>query len=708
MKRSFWNEVPLFRFIPVFIGGILTGIYFPQINLLIAIIISGGLFLCISALHFFSKKFHTFQYRWIFGLFSFILIYFLGLTLSLIHIEANYSNHFKRFQSDQLIGFIDKPLKEKDKTFQTIIKIISVKDSCWVRTTGNCLVYFEKNPLSENLKYGDLIFFNSIPSEVAPPSNPSQFDYKRWLSFNKIYHQAYLSNSSWKLLGHHYGNWLYDFAFSLRDKFLSVFRSYGIEGQDYAVLSALTLGYENDIDQEIIDAYSASGALHVLSVSGLHVGIIYYALNLLLNFLERKRVTRIIKFFAIALFLWFYALITGLSPSVLRSTIMLTVIVIGNTRAAPTNIYNSLAASAMGLLIYNPLYLMQVGFQLSFLAVLGIITLQPLIQNLWSAPNWLLHQIWMLIAVSVAAQTATFPLGLLYFHQFPVYFIFSNLFIIPLTNLIIFSGLALLIFAAFSVVAKPLAIILGALVHFVNTTVLAVEYLPYATIHGISISVIETWFIYLLICLLLLFVFDKLPGYLIGALCSIIILLGIQIKETMITRDRTLMVVYNIPKQSAISFINNTSCVFLSDSSLYTNRSKMLFSIYHDWWNKGIDEKTVTYVQDDTKYLSSDFVSIKNNLIQFNSKNILHLSNTNVLNHLKANPKLDLVILSNNLKLSLSDLLKKVKVSQIIIDSSNSYYKTKRWLKEAEQLKVNCYSVFEKGAFVLNANAKTL
>jgi len=125
------------------------------------------------------------------------------------------------------------------------------------------------------------------------------------------------------------------------------------------------LGYEEEIDQQIINAYSASGALHVLSVSGLHVGIIFIALNMFLSFMDRKRKAKIVKSFIIVLFLWFYALLTGLSPSVLRSAAMLSFVVIGMVSERKTNMYNTLAASAFLLLVINPYLLMQVGFQLS-------------------------------------------------------------------------------------------------------------------------------------------------------------------------------------------------------------------------------------------------------------------------------------------------------------------------------------------------------
>jgi competence protein ComEC len=703
MTTNFWNQTPLFRFLPVFIAGILAGISFNDVALVQILCLCIIPLLVLSCLYFFPKKFYTYRFRWLFGLCSFIMFYLLGWSLALINSENKYAEHFTHCRATEYIGVIDAPLNEKAKTYQTVLKITAVKEKNWKKVTGDCLALITKDSTASKLRYGDLIVFYCNPSEVTPSSNPAQFDYKRWLSFNKIYNQVYIGPEKWKLLGHHYGLWLYDFAFSLREKLLSIFRAYGISGQDYAVLSALTLGYENEIDQEIINAYSASGALHVLSVSGLHVGIIYFGLNLLLKFLDKKRKTKIFKSFIIIFFLWFYALLTGLSPSVLRSAAMLTFIVIGTMRTQPTNTYNTLAASAMFLLILNPYLIMQVGFQLSFLAVLGIIFLQPIISNWYSAPNWIMHQIWNITSVSIAAQTATFPLGLLYFHQFPVYFILSNLIIIPLTNFIILGGIILFLFSSVPIVAKILATGVGHMVHFVNSTVISIEHFPQSIIKGISISVFETWMIYFLIFSFILYLMNKEIRLGFATISLMVILFAFQIKETLQIHDQKMMVVYNVPKKSAITFIDNKECVFISDSDLANNRSMMLFNVYHHWWEQGINEEKVKYLNSPTdSCFQCNNIILRNHFIEFAGSKILHLNSLSLLNYSGDKIKIDFIILSNNLQVSLKQLVRKFEVRKIIIDSSNSPYKASKWMKEAEDLEINCYSVLQQGAFIFN------
>jgi competence protein ComEC len=235
--------------------------------------------------------------------------------------------------------------------------------------------------------------------------------------------------------------------------------------------------------------------------------------------------------------------------------------------------YNTLIASAIFLLSFNPYLIMQVGFQLSYLAVIGIVFLQKKIHAWYDAPNWFLGKTWDIISVSIAAQMATFPLGLLYFHQFPNYFLFSNLIIIPLSTIIIYGGICLLLSAPIASLAHIIGLILGELVHFLNDIVLSIEHLPYSLIKGISISVFDTWLIYILILSIVFYLMKKDPRLILASLLIIILLLASQISESIQLRNQRMITIYNIPKKSAITFIENKQCVFLADSDLVNNKA---------------------------------------------------------------------------------------------------------------------------------------
>ena len=368
--------------------------------------------------------------------------------------------------------------------------------------------------------------------------------------------------------------------------------------------------------------------------------------------------------------------------------------------------YNTLTASAICLLLLNPYLIMQVGFQLSYLAVMGIVLLQSKINAWYYAPNWFMRQVWGITSVSIAAQTATFPLGLLYFHQFPNYFLFSNLLIIPLSTLIIYGGILLLLFAPIASAAHLISVILGRMVHYLNEAVLQIEHLPYSIIKGISLSVPETWLMYIFIFCFIFYFIKNEWEYLLVSLCCACILLAYQIANSIKLKNQKMLVVYDVPKKSAITLIDSRQCVFIADSDLAANKSMMLFSVYHHWWERGINEDKVTCCNDSTNTcFQYNSIAFKKQFIEFAGNKILHLNSPSLLNYNSQQMKFDFIILSNNLRTSLKDVIKKFSAKQIIIDSSNSLYKASKWMEEAKQLRVPCYSVMKSGAFIFDADS---
>jgi competence protein ComEC len=699
---NYWNETPLFRFLLVFISGILPAIYFPFISLTVALIVCCTLLLVFFLLYFFRKKLYSYRNRWLAGAVSYAAVFIAGYLLTDLNSEKNYPSHFRNQKSaSAYMAFLEEPLAEKAKSYKTIIKIVSVFDhDQWKPATGNCIAYFAKDSSAVSLKYGDMILFQEKPVEVLPSANPSQFDYKRWLGFNKIFDQVFIPTGALKLLDHDRGNSLEAFSFSLRDSLLKIFSGNNLSGQDYAVLSALILGYEGDIDQETISAYAASGALHVLSVSGLHVGIIYIAINYFLGFLNYRRGTRLLKSILIILFLWFYALLTGLSPSVLRSAMMLSFIIIGKMTRQHTNLYNTLSASAFFLLVYNPFLIMQVGFQLSYIAVLGIILLQPPIYAWFDPPGWLLRQVWGLISVSIAAQVATFPLGLLYFHQFPVYFLLSNLVVIPISTLIIYGGILLLLISGWHLGAAVIGTITGCLVHCMNATVLFIEHLPYSLALGISLSLSEAWIMYITIGSFVTFLIKKDQKYFVIAGASVAVLFASQVIESWNLHHQKQLVVYSVKGKSVLNIIDGMENYISADDSFLLDRSAMLFNVYHYWWDCGLDENKVTTIHDGA--IPRGKILSYRNFIQYENFKIVRVSDTVMLTNADGKIEVDFLILSQNVKARLKSVLKHFTCRFLVIDSSNSLSRSSGWMKESKELGIPAYSVLSQGAFVFN------
>ncbi len=702
---NYWNETPLFRFLLLFIAGILLAVYNPcfsfQSALMTFIILTAGFFIQ----YFLRRKIARYRGRWFQGIWSYICVFFMGYLMTMLATEKSYPAHFRNFRNTSgFIGYLTEPPKEKTNSYKTIVEILFVLEGTeWKRASGNCLTYMSIDASSSNLRYGDLIVSEVNPVEVLPPSNPSQFDYKRWLGFHGIYDQVFLSSGKWKLLERHFGNPIYEFSFGLRKHLLDVFETNHITGQDHAVISALILGYEDEIDQDVISAYAAAGAMHILSVSGLHVGIIYVAINFFLGFLNRNRKTRLFKSLLIILFLWFYALLTGLSPSVLRSATMFSFIIIGQMTGHHTNLYNTLSASAFFLLALNPFLLFQVGFQLSYMAVLGIIFLQPAIQAWFDPDVFILRQIWSLTSVSIAAQLATFPLGLFYFHQFPVYFLFSNLIVIPVSTVIIYGGILLLAVSSWHWAASVIGFLLGYVVHFMNAVVSFTEHLPYSLINEISISTFETWILYFSIITMSSFFFIKEHRYLLWSVASVVVLMSGQITEQWQLNNQKKLIVYSMKGKSFVNIIDGKKNIVLADSSTTGNKSLLMFNVCNYWWDCGLGVNDILHAGDSSRILNGSYYK---NFFQYGNRRIAIVRDSTMIAGSSGPVDVDFLILSTNSRLDLKNLMNRFRFRNLIVDSSVNAGRETKIIKEAKQLDIEVYSVRKKGAFVFDLSSE--
>ncbi|NJO90405.1 MAG: ComEC/Rec2 family competence protein, partial [Chloroflexia bacterium] len=246
-------------------------------------------------------------------------------------------------------------------------------------------------------------------------------------------------------------------AYDLRSSILSVYQSSGIQGDEFAILAALTLGVKDYLSDEIVEAYSDSGAMHVLAVSGLHVGILMAMLNMIFSFFWKRKKLLVLKSIIILVFLWLFALITGLAPSVTRSALMFSFFILSKNSGKRPSSYNSLAAAAFIILLFNPNALFHVGFQLSFLAVISILLFQQKLYRTIDIKNKYLDYFWQLTTVSLAAQIGTTPISIFYFHQFPIYALLTNIIVIPAAAIILNAVILLLIANFYAPLAKIIA-----------------------------------------------------------------------------------------------------------------------------------------------------------------------------------------------------------------------------------------------------------
>ena len=524
---------------------------------------------------------------------------------------------------------LEKP-QEKRNSYKSIIKLSTIiNDDTLYQTNEKILVYFEKHNRVTELNPGDNIIFSTAPQQIKNYGNPFEFDYKKYLERKKIYRQLYLSKNSWKYAETTSNPTLTILAEQFREKLLEIYRSQKLGKNELEILSALTLGYKRELDPETKRVFSASGAMHILAVSGLHVGIVFWMIALLFGFLRKRKTGRLIFVIFSIVLLWSYAFITGLSPSVMRASTMFTIFVIGENISRKPNSYNSLAASAMFLLLFNPNNLFEVGFQLSYSAVFGILYLQPKLCNLITVNNKFLKFFWTLLTVSIAAQISTFPLTTFYFNQFPIYFWITNLFVIPAIMVLIPLGISLLIVAKIPILSTVISAILQFIIKWCYIILSQIEQFPYS-IHETSVHPIQL--IFLLGALFSLYLFLK--SYHVKFLNLILIfVLIISISSFILqnqTNRTTEIIIYNNPENPTIQLIRGKTNFIISEKKL-KNPSNISNSIKNTNLNLRLNHPTFYTLNNSVK---NEFLLLKNRILVFEKKTILF--NKNISNFEKS------------------------------------------------------------------------
>jgi competence protein ComEC len=528
-----------------------------------------------------------------------ILISFLGLTfiffsgylLVLQKTESRKTDHLIHIKEkiEAYEGEVVSSLDEKTKSWKLLVEVKRIKTrAVWQKASGKVQVYISKKSGTPILHYKDLLLINASPEVIKPAANPGEFDFKRFLSFRNIYHQQFIKLQQLKIVGNIQSKNLIYFSYQVKSWAATIIKKYVLGEREQAITSALVLGVTDGIDNELINAYSASGAMHVLSVSGLHVGIIYFILMLLLKPISKFASSRWLLAIFTIISLWAYAFVTGLSPSVLRAVMMFSFMALAKPFGWRTNIYNTLASSAFILLLYNPYLVMSVGFQLSYIAVIGIVYLQRPLYNLWEPSSWIMDKIWQITCVSIAAQLATFSLGLLYFHQFPVYFLFSNLIVIPLSTLVLLVGILLMVFSSFSWMASIIGIALQGLINLLNGSVFVVEDLPFSLIDNVYISTFQSWLLIGIVVFITMLLQQKQFKFLLLALGCTLLFSSLQWIHFFDDLKTNQLVVYQVPSHNAMEFISNGQSYFFADSTLIQDENKIHFHINPNRLNSGV------------------------------------------------------------------------------------------------------------------------
>jgi competence protein ComEC len=697
-----FSHIPLVRILlPLLLGVILfliAGYFFHVFEILAvtAVFIMAGLIIR----RFFLPHFSV---RSAFGIHVMLFLVFAGYTLAQSRYELKRSAHFSRHAGEKSILRIvlTEPPAEKENSMQVDAVVTHVfNDTTGIETSGKVLLWFEKEEHARKLEYGDVLFIQNKIQPVQRPMNPNAFNFKNYLAWQNIFHQAYISSDEWFPADHNEGNLLLAKAYQMRREGLRVLEQNNITGRDFAVASALLLGYKEYLDEDLQREFSGAGAMHILCVSGLHVGIIFLALNFMLGFLNRIRYGPIIKTLIIILLIWFYAAITGFSPSVKRASTMFTFLALGLSLNRQTNIYNTLAGSAIFLMLTDPLIITRLGFQLSYAAVFSIVWLQPHLSTFAKFENKLTRFCWEIATVSVAAQLGTLPITIYYFNQFPNYFILTNLIVIPLTGIIIKSGIVFFMLSFLPLVPYYAGWLLSKIIRIMHTSVAFIEALPGSTFNNLVISSYEIFIVFSTITSLGLFISYRKKMY-AGFFFFLSFIMAVSATSRQLVNKQTRqLVVYHFSYCTAVDVFKDQRCFMYASDEVFSHPRHIKFNMASHRLKKGVSAHPpvilnwVEQPYQEKVFFKGGFMNIDGLTVRIIS------SHQQLLPEQPFEEVIDHIILSKNARVRISNLVDAFQPRQIVIDCSNSLYRAQQWMQECDSLGVKCWSVLHKGAYV--------
>lgn len=623
-------------------------------------------------------------------LLSFLL---LGYTNGFFYKEFQHQNHFSLYAKNYSavkIKLKETP-QEKEKTYKAEAEVMAFNQNNKVQSyTGKILCYFAKDSCIRKLKSGDELFINAKLNNIDIARNPNEFNYKQYLDYKNISHQVYLAKNKWKLIKENKSliTWI---LFKTKRKLQKIINENINHENERAVASALLLGNRNMLSDEILQSFSSTGATHILAVSGLHVGIFYGVISFSFLWLKRFKKLKILHPIIIILGIWFYVALTGGSPSVIRAATMFSFIAIGFALSRHINIYNIIAFSAFIITSFNPYIITDVGFQLSYFAVTGIIFLYDKIYTLLYVKNYFLDKVWSITSVSLAAQIATFPLIVLYFHQFPNLFWISNLIVIPAASLILYGGIIMFALSWNEVLLSYSGKILSCIIKVLNKCLSFIEQIPYALSSKLYISHVQAILFYVVIILsVTAFSYRNKTLAKYALLSSLLLVFTFSVNYVQRETQKEL-IVYHVPKFSAIEIIDGHKAYSLFDSAFLKDENLINFRVEHNWWENQIRNQDFDFKQ----LIPTEVAG--NKIFLFQNKKIMLVNN--FFRPLEIEINLDYAIISHQQKLDFKQFSSFVKAKTYIFDSSNNKYKQKNWKQDCESLGLNCYFVSDSVAY---------
>ena len=637
-----------------------------------------------------SKKFIL---GWLRGIIILMVFVCLGMIITWQQNIHNNNNWYERNYKpgDIIIATIKEPIVEKANSYKALASINGIyKNNKLINATGNVLLYFKKDSAKPTLQYGSEIIFAKSVQRIQNSGNPASFNYNRYCLFQNITGQVFLASNDYKILNASNKNVLQELLFKTRDWALNVLKQNIHSPKELGIAEALLIGYRNDLDKDLVQAYSNTGVVHIIAISGLHIGVIYTALLSFFNLFKPSKTKRWLEPIIILLIIWMFTLIAGAAPSVLRASVMFTFLLAGKFLNRNGNMYNTLAASAFVLLLINPFYLWDVGFQLSYSAVFSIVLCYKKVSSLLYFKNRSLRWVWQLSAVSLSAQVFTLPLVIYHFHQLPLLFLFSNLVAVPLSGIILFEELVLFCFSWWHSLASTIGWLTEISTKGMNEFIEHIDKLSFSVWDGLRISIVQLTIILIATSFFCLWMFNKKSSPLLAILVCIFLFFVLRDADLIHHKYQQKIIVYNIPKQKAIDVIAGNTVHFAGDSEVLQNTFLKNFNLK--------PSRVKHRVYNTNNIL---LPPIENYILTVSDTKILLLGKAKFNYKINKKIPLNVLMLSKNSYQTPAEINQIFQCNYIVADGSVPTWKSVKWKKEFEQLHLRFFSVAQNGAFTL-------
>ena len=694
----FWGNKPFGRLVIALIVGIVTSRYYPiySCNLYIVFGVVFTIFLLSTKNKSRYREYYT-------GIFLILVTFLLGYTrYSSIHPTMDLTHYSHQLDSDQMFLSTEiLTIPKKTTRFSCFIQVNAIGSSIdsMNNVTGKMTAYFKlEDSIASSYRPGDEILLNGYVTALRHSRNPNAFDFNDYLKTKHIFHRVDIAPELHRSTSKNLANPIERLANNIRSHALKTFDKY-LENKDHrSLIGAMVLGFRNTIDPELYASYTKTGAVHVLAVSGLHVGILCQLLLFFLNKLfKSSNRDKLIKLCILVFATTTYIIITGGSAAVMRASVMIIIYYIGKYWADRVDSYNILSMAAFFLMVYDPYMIFQASFQFSFLALLSILyfysTIYEWLFNYIEINSRLINYMWQMIALSISAQILVAPLTIYYFHKFPTYFWLSGIVAVPAAYCVLVLGILMIIMEYFlPLINEIIDILLTSIFNVFIYSIQTIEHLPFATIDNLWLYTHELLLLYLSLGLFLAGRHVYKANYIIASLVVLMIFTFSRYHYTALSKTQAAVTIYDNYKGHIIDFYDGTNCYSIRSSHLANRNVEFITA------NNRVNRK-ITDVVDLNQIIThhnTSFIKTEN-LIQFKGESIL-LLDSNYVDH--KNPiDVNTVIVLGGMKSRMDSIKKYVLADKWIITQSEKKYNQNKWKQWCDENEIQHISIKEHGAY---------